>query len=807
MHKRFLAWLLDIDFVKHEGQPSLRLLLKDHKTGHTFRLYDTSFEPYFYLLPTGSLAETEKHAKALKATLRTELAEVKRVERAKLEYFGEPKEFLKIYACHPSHVPRLREAAKPLGETFEYDIPFYRRYMIDKGLTTFALVEGSAEGREVKQIKPAPAEETPSFRLLAFDIETYNPKGMPDPKRDPVLMISHADGKENGVLSHTKKFKSKHVRSLANEKEMIGSFCQLLRDKHVDVLCGYNSDQFDLPYLTERAKTLKTDFWPGRDHFPPRTHGRGVRNATRVAGRVHFDVFNAMSFLSRIGAIRPLRLTLEKTYEEVTGKQKLMVPKLDIYKRWDHGGAGLEELAEYCRGDSQTCFELAQYSLPLEIELSKVSGLPLFDASRATSGQLIEMLFLREAHSRGVMTPNRPHGEELAEREESPIKGALVKTPEAGVYENLAVVDFKSMYPSIIISHNVDPAALEARCCGGKDVHTAPEGQRFCKKHIGLIPIVLKKVLEARAAVKAKMKKAKDGSEEYKRLYARQWALKIAANSSYGYLLYPRSRWYSRPCGEAVTAWSRHYIQEIARKAEEAGFKVLYYDTDGAVLQFEKREDSPKVKLFVEQTNKELPEAMELELEDFYPRGVFVSKRQETTGAKKKYALINREGKIKIRGFELVRRDWSRIARHTQREVLEILLKEGNLTKAIAHVRSVIERLREGKVPMEECVIYTQLRKKAKAYEIMSPELAAFQKARQAGLALAEGSVIGYVITPQGKTTSEKAQVVELAKSYDPDYYINKQILPAVLKILDALQVSEDDLMSNSKQRGLGEFG
>jgi DNA polymerase I len=804
--KRFRAWLLDVEFVQREGKPALRLFLKDERTGHAFRLYDESFEPYFLVLPRGDPADAERLLQKTRVRVRIEHAEVKRVERVRLQHFGESKEFLKVFAFHPAHVPKLREAAKPLGETFEYDIPWTRRYLIDRALSPTSLVEGEADGRVVKSVRAVPTDESPVLRTVAFDIETYNPKGAPDPRRDPVLMASYADGRENEVLSHTKHFKSKHAKSLKTEREMIEALCDVFRAKHADVLATYNGDQFDLPYLAERARALKARFWPGRDRVPPKTHGRGIRNATRVGGRVHLDVYNAMGFLEVIGAIRPPRLTLEKVYEEVLGGRKLMVPKQDIYKRWDRGGEPLDELAEYCRGDSKACWELAQYALPLEVELSRASGLTLYDASRATTGQLVEARFLREARERGIVAFNRPHGEELEEREEAPIKGALVKTPEAGVYENLAVVDFKSMYPSIIISHNVDPASLDARCCGGREVHVAPEGQRFCKRHPGLVPIVLRKLLEARGLVKAQMRKAREESPEHKRLYARQWALKIMANSSYGYLLYPRSRWYSRPCGEAVTAWGRHYITDIAKRAEDAGLKVLYYDTDGAVLQYGERGEEGAVEAWVEEMNEALPEAMELELEDFYPRGVFVSKKQEPVGAKKKYALISRSGKIKIRGFELVRRDWSRVARHTQQRVLEILLREGDVPRAVEFVRGVIEELRAGRVPLEECVIWTQLRKKAKAYEVISPELAAWQKARAAGLPLEEGAVIGYVVTRKGKTISEKAQVAELAKDYDADYYVNKQVLPAVLKILGALDVKEEDVTSSSKQKGLGEY-
>ena len=209
---------------------------------------------------------------------------------------------------------------------------------------------------------------------------------------------------------------------------------------------------------------------------------------------------------------------------------------------------------------------------------------------------------------------------------------------------------------------------------------------------------------------------------------------------------------------------------------------------------------------FAKKINESLPGRMELELEDFYPRGIFVSKKQEEKGAKKKYALINGSGAIKIRGFELVRRDWSLVARQTQRKVLEILLKEGDLVKAKALVREVVEGLRSGHTPLKDLAITTQLRKRAGSYEITSPELSAVKKAKDAGLRVEEHALIEYVITRTGKTISDKAQLLELAKDYDTDYYVNNQVMPAVLKILGALGVDEDDIKTKSSQKSLGEW-
>jgi len=277
-------------------------------------------------------------------------------------------------------------------------------------------------------------------------------------------------------------------------------------------------------------------------------------------------------------------------------------------------------------------------------------------------------------------------------------------------------------------------------------------------------------------------------------------------NSFYGYLAYARSRWYSRECGESVTAYGRKHIMETMERAEKAGFRVLYGDTDSVMLLYKNREDVLK---FVKDVNASLPEKMELELEGFYPRGVFVSKKGGAgeRGAKKKYALLGEDNRIKIRGFELVRRDWSQIAKKTQLAVLEAILRDGSKEKAVKIVRDTLERVVRGDVKMEELTIVTQLKKDPRGgYEVKSPELSAANKAIERGMPMDTGSVVSYVITKKGKTISEKAELAEFAKDYDPDYYINNQILPAVMKILKELGYDEYSLKVGGKQKTLDFF-
>jgi DNA polymerase I len=373
----------------------------------------------------------------------------------------------------------------------------------------------------------------------------------------------------------------------------------------------------------------------------------------------------------------------------------------------------------------------------------------------------------------------------------------------------MVVFDFRGLYPSIITSHNIDPYTLNPpESVPDSECYISPNGHRFSKKPKGLLPTVLEELIKMRGEMKNRMKKATKDTREYEEMFARVQSLKILANSYYGYLAYPRSRWYSRECGESVTAWGRHFIQETIEKGEKAGFAVLYGDTDSIFLLMgeKKKEDALS---FMKKINEALPGDMELELEGFYPRGVFVTKKhmgKEDKGAKKKYALIGEDGRIKIRGFELVRRDWSNVAKTTQRRVLEAILKEGSKEKAVKIVKDIIEELKGGKVPLEDLTIYTQMRKDPNKYDIKSPEISAAKKAAEAGMQIEKGMMIGYVITRQGATISDKAQLVELAKDYDPNYYIDNQVLPSVLKILKELGYSEDDLKFKGEQKGLSSF-
>lgn len=389
-----------------------------------------------------------------------------------------------------------------------------------------------------------------------------------------------------------------------------------------------------------------------------------------------------------------------------------------------------------------------------------------------------------------------------------PVYDIGVKGSEKFFAGNAQLLMHNSLYPTIIISHNVSPDTIGCKHEECKRKNLAPNKQWFCSRKKGLIPGILKSLFEKRMQIKSQAKGLDRDDKKIALLNARQQALKILLNSFYGYLLYSRSRFYSREAGSAITAWARQYVQWVGKEAEKAGFRLLYADTDSAFLIIPKGKEGEDVEAFVERINEKLPGVMNLELEGFFKRGIFVTK-ESGEGAKKKYALIDYKDNLKIVGFEYVRRDWSPIAKETQRQVIGAILGEGKLGKAVEIVREAIKKLKEGKAKNEELVVFTQIKRSLSKYEAIGPHVAAAKKAVARGKEISMGSVVGYIVTKSGKSISDRAQLQEFVKegNYDPDYYIEHQLVPAVIKIMRELGYSREDLIQGGKQHKLSSFG
>jgi DNA polymerase, archaea type len=202
---------------------------------------------------------------------------------------------------------------------------------------------------------------------------------------------------------------------------------------------------------------------------------------------------------------------------------------------------------------------------------------------------------------------------------------------------------------------------------------------------------------------------------------------------------------------------------------------------------------------FLLSVNHELPPGMELEFEGFYERGFFVTK--------KRYALIQ-DDKIVVKGLELVRRDWAPVAKKTQEKVMMAILKDASPDKAAKIIKEIVEEIKNGKTPLEDLVIHTQLTKNPDKYKQMAPHVLAAKKAIARGRKVGRGTIIRYIVVKGRGPISQRAEPVEDVDvaNYDPNYYIENQVLPAVSRIIDSLGYSHEEIVHHEKQSSLDAF-
>lgn len=752
-------FLLDVDY-RGKDRVVTRLVGRD-KEGKLVLVRDENFLPYFFV-------EAEK--KDLE-NITIDGKGPERIEKVKLFFEGKEKEVLKLFLRHPREVPLWRE--KLTQKKWEADIPFVRRYMIDRGL--LPLESFDSENFTVTGKKMSP-------RILAFDIETYS-EGMPREKKDPITMISlFGEGLEK-VLTWKGK-NSQSVEVFESEKAMLQAFVGAVREFDPDVLTGYNSDNFDFPYIQERCRQNGVVLCLGYGENEVSFVKRGVSRAAKVFGRIHLDIYPFVrNIVSR--SMKSETLDLDAVASELIGEGKDEINWEESRKLWEQGKVA--KTAKYCLQDSRVTFKLAQKLVPMVVEISRATGIPVFDVSRMRTGQIVEYYLIRKAHGKSIV-PNRPGHDELSMRQGSRFEGAFVVEPQKGLHENIALADFRSLYPSIIVSHNISPETMDCDCCDGK----LETGHWFCKKRDGFVPFALKELLDKRVELKGALKKLDKGTLDYTIADAKQKALKLIINSMYGYLGFSGARWYSFEAARAVTSLGRKYIKETITNAEASGFSVLYGDTDSVFLKAEGSENFPKkVGEFIEKINKDLPGAMELELDGIYKRGVFVTK--------KRYALIDFEDRLVVKGLERVRRDWAPVAKEAQEAVLKEVLSSGKIEKAVKIVREQVEALRKG-VPIEKVTILSQLTRDVKNYKQVGPHVAAAKKMLARGKKVRAGMIVEYVITPGSGSISSRAEPAEDAKEYDPEYYINNQVMPACMRVLEAFGYDKAKILNNQSK-------
>jgi len=763
---------------------------------------------------------------------------VEKVELHKKQFLDKPVQALKIFA---TNYKDLHEIADNLGmneiiNRRGYDLGYTTHYINEKHLTplTWHEIEGELLNNsqefsgidmaldvdmciKIKSFTPIKADnpKTKSFtpKVLAYDIETDELSI----GEGEILMVSLVDNKGFKKVITYKKGREKssnlpYVEYVEDEAALLEKFTECVRSISPDFLIGYFSDGFDLPYLRARAEKHKVKLSLGLDGSQPK-FSRGFNMTGKINGIVHMDI---LRFIKTAYAqyMKSETLTLNEVAKEFLGDSKK--PFIHTHssnlnpKDW-------KKYYEYNLHDSILVRDLFEKFWPDLVEFSKTTQEPVFDVCRAGLSKYVENYILHNLEKYNEIPEKRPTYNEISSRRRSRgVVGAFVYQPTPGLYNNIAMFDFTSMHTSIIITHNLSKGTLlqekEKSKSKSKSSNASPklqlagkEQQFYFSKKPGFFPEMMKDIFNKRKRFKSEYK-----ADPNVITRARSNAFKVLSASVHGYIGFFGARYYSIESSASILAFVRKYNIDTIEKIKKSGYDVVYGDTD-SIAFLTKNQPQNKIKNVLKKLNSELPGLMELELEDFYKRGLWVTTRAGKTGAKKKYAMISDSGELKIRGFETVRRDWCQLSRKVQDNVLRIILEDGTPNRALEFVKETVEKIQQRKVSRDELIIKTQLKKPISEYKAISPHVVAAKKMEEQEIPVTEGNLVEYYIAEtlgekKVKLVREKVKLPHEKGKYNIEYYLNRQILPAVENIFQVFDINIKDIMKDSKQKTLGEF-
>ena len=373
-----------------------------------------------------------------------------------------------------------------------------------------------------------------SPKILAFDIETYSSfDSAIDAEKNPIIMLSFY-GENFKKAFVWKKFKTgiEHIEFVQNEAELIEKFKATIDDFKPDILTGYFSDGFDLPYIKTRAEknNIKLDIGLDYSELKAKT---GKEPAIAIHGIIHLDIFKFIKKVMR-GTLETYSYDLNAVASELLNEKKHDVSLAELPDAWDNNVESLEKFCEYNLHDSFLTYSLTIKMLPTIIEIVKIVGIPIYDVNRMGFSQLVEWYIIKQSPQFNEISPNKPHYDEVQKRRLNTYQGAFVFEPKPGLYNDIAVFDFRSLYPTIISSHNIGLDTIDCICCKNTSKITPGDDSDkhyFCEKKRGFIPILIEDLITRRIRIKEILKQeGHDMTEKLLFLNARQNSLKLLAN-------------------------------------------------------------------------------------------------------------------------------------------------------------------------------------------------------------------------------------------------------------------------------------
>lgn len=730
---------IDYDYFDFKGRNYAKIIGRNSE-GKRICIID-SCPIYFWAILKQGLSQKkidkliQKIAK-IKLNIKERKTKVEAVELHEKNFLGKKVNALKIFA---TNYKDLHDIADRLGVPeieFRrgYDLGFTTHYIIEKKIIPLSWYEISGEVLNNSEefagidmnldvdmcIKLETFKEINSKefipKVLAYDIETDKFKI----GEGEILMISLVGKNFKKVITWKKSShpKPQYVEYVRDEAELLEKFVEYVRKISPDFLVGYFSDGFDLPYIKARAEKHNVKLSLSLDETQPR-FTRGINLTGKIKGIVHIDI---LKFIRTAYSqyMQSETLSLNEVAKEFLGDVK---KSFEIKHSSELDGKDWEEYFEYNLHDSVLTLGLFEKLWPDLLEFTRVMQEPIFDVSRNGMSNNVQDYIIHNLDKFNEIPEKRPTHDEIRERRtREKYEGAFVFEPVPGLYENIVMFDFTSSYGSVIVTYNLSKSTYLTK--PEKDSNNIESlGKRvYFSKKPGFFPEMLKEIIKKRKQYKEELKQKPDVIKK-----ARSNAFKLLANASYGYQGFFGARYYCQEAAAATAAFAKRSIKDAIEKINKAGYKVIYSDTDSICFLLQGKTKKQTLEL-LKKLNSQLPGIMELELEEFFKRGIWVTTRAGTVGAKKKYALISEDKKLKIRGFETVRRDWCKLSRNLQSQIIKMILEDGNEKRALEYVKEIIKKIKNREIKKQDLIIKTQLKKPISEYKTISPHVIAAKK-------------------------------------------------------------------------------
>ena len=759
---------------------ALVLLFGRLENGESF-MTRNKFRPYFFI-KTSDRKKAEKEFK-----VEYEDSDFK-------DFDDEP--LTKVIIDSPQDIVKLRDALQKENIIcYEADVRFTQRFLIDHDLKGSCIITGEhTKGEYTDRIYENPSFSPtfwfPKLRVLSMDIET-------DRKAREIWSISLAGEEIKEVLivkDDGKKYK--HAICFKNEEELLRAFKEKIKEYDPDLIVGWNVIDFDWKALKGKFDEYQIDFMFGRMNRPSTLR---LEKSFFVDSSAHF---HGRQVLDGIHLLKTSFVKLPDYKLNTAAKHFLKKEKIFTGSdRWEEIEKAYKKnpqlMIDYNLLDSELVLDILKESkvLDLTIQRSLLTRMTLdrVNASIAT----LDSLYLKELQKRKLVAPTAY----VQDRDER-IKGGFVLSSKPGIYENILVCDFKSLYPSIMRTFNIDPASFIShekaikKKIETKNLIEAPNGAYF-KNEEGILPMLIHDLWKQRDAAK----KNKDLLTSH--------AIKITMNSFFGVLANPACRFYSIELANAITHFGQFLIKLSAKNIGNKGYDVIYGDTDSLFVDVHEKDIAKAEKIgreiekyinefyqgYIEQEYKR-KSFLELEFEKVYKKFLMPKIRHSEEGAKKRYAgILVKDGKevMDFVGLEFVRRDWTELAKKFQLELLERIFKEKPVEE---YVKNFVEDLKKGKY--DQLLVYRKaIRKPVSSYtKTTPPHIKAAKK-----IGRDEVGIIDYYMTLQGPE-----EINHSKSKIDYEHYIAKQIKPLADSILCFYNTDFDSLTQLHKQKSLGDY-